>query len=241
MCRSLPVMYWPLAVLTANFVRDRTHINRQLGIFLYPVFFNKVPYLSRLQIYGAKVFAAVPEDLRKNKFSPKAFKGKLVVFEEHCYWILVNGQVILSRDVRFINENVPNIKLTDEKLNIKPTLDTNKNKFVSISIENSSENPKEPENVISPLHHPNANLYDNEFDHFQDALDDRALEEPQTTPRLSGNQDVRNNLLRDYKTSKRSELPQRNRVLPKKLLNYVLFINCVKINVLTYQLWRSYK
>lgn len=60
--------------------------------------------LSNLYLYGSQTFVCIPEVRRSTKLDPKVIKETLVGYTDTGYKILVNGKVIVSRHVQFIDD-----------------------------------------------------------------------------------------------------------------------------------------
>lgn len=110
--------YWPEAIKTAAYLKNRTIANTVENKTPYEIFFRIKPNVEHLKIYGSRVFVRVPEALRKTKWDDKAQVGVLVGYNENSYRVLLNNRIINARHVQVVEENTELIcleKLDDEK------------------------------------------------------------------------------------------------------------------------------
>lgn len=114
--------YWPEAIKTAAYLKNRTIANTVENKTPYEIFFGIKPNVKHLKIYGSKVFVRVPEVLRKSKWDDKAQEGILVGYNENSYRVLVNNRIMNARHVQVIEDNTELICL--EKLDDQGDKDT---------------------------------------------------------------------------------------------------------------------
>lgn len=110
--------YWPEAIKTAAYLKNRTIANTVENKTPYEIFFGVKPNVEHLKIYGSRVFVRVPEVLRKTKWDDKAQVGILVGYNENSYRVLLNNRIINARHVQVVEENTELIcleKQDDEK------------------------------------------------------------------------------------------------------------------------------
>lgn len=112
---GLEKKYWPEMVAAATYIGNRlicssTHQLKSP----YEIFFGKKPSIKNLYLYGSKSFVHVPDEHRKTQ-DYKAREGILVGFSDVGYRILVDGKVIVARDVKFIEKDKPFISLKNEE------------------------------------------------------------------------------------------------------------------------------
>lgn len=67
--------------------------------------------MSHFKIYGSTAFVRIPEECRTSKLYAKAVKGVLVGYTDMGYRVLVENKIIISRHVRFIENDAQTIKL----------------------------------------------------------------------------------------------------------------------------------
>jgi transposase InsO family protein len=99
---DLPKTMWAEAVVTANYIRNRSPTAARHKT-PWELFFGNPPDVSHLRVFGSTVYAHVPKELRK-KLDPLSQKGIFVGYEANskAYRILLDtGKMIVSRDVIF--------------------------------------------------------------------------------------------------------------------------------------------
>ena len=97
---GLPKIYWAEALATANYVRNRSPASGQ-DKTPWELFYGKKPNVSHLRVFGERVYAHVPKELR-NKLADTSQPGKFIGYPPGTkgYKILLDtGQIIISRDV----------------------------------------------------------------------------------------------------------------------------------------------
>lgn len=121
---KLNKIYWPECVLTSVYLGNRLPANTILKKTPYEIVFGKKPDVSNLHLYGSVAYVTVPETCRTSKLNPKAVKGILIGYTDVGYKILIDNKIIVSRNVRFI-EDTPTITISErckedeEELQIK--------------------------------------------------------------------------------------------------------------------------
>jgi len=98
---NLPRKWWGEAALTVTYVANRTP-SRSETATPYELFFDKKPEFGHLRAFGCRVWAHVPHQVRR-KMGDKAKVGTFMGYGEDTkgYKVLLNGRIVLSRDVRF--------------------------------------------------------------------------------------------------------------------------------------------
>ena len=104
--------WWGEAVLTANYLRNRSPA---AGKALTPInlFTNNEPDISHLRVWGCDAYVLIPRGQRDSKLNPVSYKGKFVGYAHSGwdptagYWVWVPelNKVVVSRSVKF-DENV---------------------------------------------------------------------------------------------------------------------------------------
>jgi hypothetical protein len=98
---GLPASLWAEAVVTVNYVRNRT---TRSGTDKTPweLFYGAKPNVSHLRIFGAPAFILVPSDLR-TKLDMTSVRGTFVGYEpdSKAYRFLVDGKIIVRREAVF--------------------------------------------------------------------------------------------------------------------------------------------
>ena len=148
---NLPKFLWAEAIVTANYLRNRSPISSQ-DTTSYELFHGTKPDLSHLRTFGARAYAHVPTVLR-TKLDAVSEPGRFIGYPTNTkgYKILLdNGTTVISRDVTFDETssmlpktNLPKTNLS--KTNLPETIpfsDTDDNEAVGA--------PAEPEAPPSP-------------------------------------------------------------------------------------------
>jgi hypothetical protein len=100
---SLPKYLWAEAVVTANYVRNRSPVSNR-DKTPYELFYGSQPDVSNLRIFGARVYTVTPKQLR-NKLENTSERGRFIGYPAGTkgYKILLdNGRIVISRDVTFV-------------------------------------------------------------------------------------------------------------------------------------------
>uniref|UniRef100_A0ABD2XSG7 Retroviral polymerase SH3-like domain-containing protein n=1 Tax=Trichogramma kaykai TaxID=54128 RepID=A0ABD2XSG7_9HYME len=125
--------YWPEIVCVATYLKNRTITNSVQKETPYEIFFGKKPDVPNLKLYGSKVFVRTPEVKRKSKWDKKAEIGILVGYENNGYRVLLNGRIIVTRNIEILNSNEKCIGIKNHED------DNNKNSFKSLSESENDE------------------------------------------------------------------------------------------------------
>ena len=98
---GLPQQLWAEAVVTANFLRNRSPVTG-LTITPYEAFFGVKPDVRKLRVFGCMAYKHVPAAQRR-KLDDKSVKGRLVGYTEQAaaYRVYIDGDVVVSKDVSF--------------------------------------------------------------------------------------------------------------------------------------------
>jgi len=59
--------FWPEVVKVAAYLKNRSLANTVERKTPYEIFFNTIPCVKNLRIYGSRVFVRVPEERKKSK------------------------------------------------------------------------------------------------------------------------------------------------------------------------------
>ena len=154
---------WGSAILTANYLRNRSPcktINFQTP---YKLMFNKNPNLKHLRIFGCKAFPLILNKQR-TKFEPKAQSNCVLIGyddSDGIYWIFNKStrSIFRSRDVTF-DEKLPNelnlssVEFVESETEIESE---NENKS-EIEHESEIEIENEPENTSETQFDTDENL-----------------------------------------------------------------------------------
>ena len=143
---NLPKFLWAEAIVTANYLRNRSPISSQ-DTTSYELFHGTKPDLSHLRTFGARAYAHVPTVLR-TKLDAVSEPGRFIGYPANTkgYKILLdNGTTVISRDVTFDETSSILPKTNLPKTNLPETIpfsDTDDNEAVGA--------PAEPEAPPSP-------------------------------------------------------------------------------------------
>jgi transposase InsO family protein len=117
---SMPEEFWGEAVLTANYIRNRTKTSVCNDCVPMELWDGRKPSVKFFRIFGCCAYARVPRPAWKGKFGPRAIKGVFVGYEENrkAYRIFSQEkqEMISSRDVKFFEDEKGWVKEeTDDK------------------------------------------------------------------------------------------------------------------------------
>lgn len=151
---KLPTRFWAEAVAAANHVRNRC-VTMILGIKTpFEVIFGRRPRVNYLRRFGSKVFI-VDKSPSKDKLAPRGIEGVFVGYAKtakaYRVWIPAEKKILVTRDVKFINENDPGFLIresTDKNFNdFSQVSDSNKdvNKYVDFKLLSPPEVQNQPE------------------------------------------------------------------------------------------------
>eukprot|EP00951_Prasinocladus_malaysianus_P026715 scaffold237829_cov15-Prasinocladus_malaysianus.AAC.1 len=105
---GLPNDLWAEAMVTANYLRNRSPTSSSDNKTPWELFSGDIPDVSHLRIFGATAYAQIPKNLRR-KLDPASQKGVFIGYETNskAYRILLDNprRVIVSRDV-IVNEEI---------------------------------------------------------------------------------------------------------------------------------------
>lgn len=105
---GLPKTLWADAAVTASYVRNRSPVTGR-DKTPYQLFFGTKPDVSHLRVFGARVYALTPKQLR-NKLEDTSEPGRFIGYPANTkgYKILLDsGRIIISRDVTFKEASGP--------------------------------------------------------------------------------------------------------------------------------------
>ena len=142
---NLPKFLWAEAIVTANYLRNRSPISSQ-DTTSYELFHGTKPDLSHLRTFGARAYAHVPTVLR-TKLDAVSEPGRFIGYPANTkgYKILLdNGTTVISRDVTFDETSSILPKTNLPKTNLPETIpfsDTDDNEAVGAPAEPSSTFP----------------------------------------------------------------------------------------------------
>lgn len=100
---NLPKNLWAETLMTANYVRNRSPVAGKTKT-PYELFFGIKPDVSHLRTFGVRCYALTPKPLRhklENTSEPGRFIGYPAATKGYKI-LLDNGQIIISRDVQFM-------------------------------------------------------------------------------------------------------------------------------------------
>lgn len=104
---NLPAHFWGEALNTANYLRNRCISKSLNGDTPYKLWKGKIPDASHLRSFGSKVLV-LNKNPTKGKFKPRAIEGIFLGYTDtsksYRIWIPEDRKIIISRDVRFLNE-----------------------------------------------------------------------------------------------------------------------------------------
>lgn len=98
--------FWPEAIKTAAYLKNRTLTNTFEKKTPYEIFMKRKPSVKNLKMYGSKVFVRIPEERRRSKWDKKAEFGILLGYTDTGYRVLINNRVVIARHCDIIEEDV---------------------------------------------------------------------------------------------------------------------------------------
>lgn len=127
---NLPSSFWGETISTANYVRNRSPSRSLDGKSPFEIWTGKIPDLSHLRIFGCKVYI-LDKSQGKTKMDYPGKQGVFVGYSEttkgYRIWIPEKRKIEVSRDVRFINEFLPNDEHKSSKSPLESTTNTSEN------------------------------------------------------------------------------------------------------------------
>ena len=102
---GMPKNMWAEAVVTANYVRNRSPLSGR-DKTPWELFYGSKPDVSHLRTWGSRTYSLTPKALR-NKLEPTSEVGRFIGYPEGTkgYKIMLdNGAIIISRDVIFVED-----------------------------------------------------------------------------------------------------------------------------------------
>lgn len=118
---DLPEMLWGEAVLTANFLTNRSPTSALIDCKTpYEMWYSKKPDLTKLRIFGCVAYAKIPEP-KRTKFDPKSKKYRFVGYAVNGYriWDAETNRIFHARNVVF-NESLFQVeKPVENERNLK--------------------------------------------------------------------------------------------------------------------------
>ena len=112
---KLNLRYWGEAIDTANYLQNRLP-TRTTDKTPYEMLYKKKPIVDHLRIFGCTAYVHIPKKSRR-KLDIKAKKMVMVGYsnESKAYRLLdpATGKIVISRDVRFIEENQEDSELNE--------------------------------------------------------------------------------------------------------------------------------
>ena len=101
-----PDEFWVLAFEAAVITHNRVTVVKGLHKTQHELFTGQKPNLSLLRVFGCDAFVRCTTE--NGKLAPRAEKGIFVGYDvrrELCYRVRVGNQIVVSRDVRFLEES----------------------------------------------------------------------------------------------------------------------------------------
>ena len=154
----LPSQLWGEAVVTANYLRNRSPAAGKTAT-PWELFFGSRPSVSHLRVFGAKAFAQIPKE-KRGKLDPRSQRGIMVGYEPNVkgYRLLLpNNTITVSRDVVFDEGDQPGAVDTnfypdlEDELDVTAAINTGSNAAPSV---NTSGTAEPPPSVAAPVNPP---------------------------------------------------------------------------------------
>lgn len=147
---KLPHNLWAEAVVTANYIRNRSPVSNGSKT-PWEQAFGKKPDVSMMRTFGASAYVHIPKKLRK-KLDPVSKKGILVGYEAHskAWRVLMDdtGKIEISRDVTF-DETVGGAHEEEEKSSLGATtaLETSSESEIEENFQDAAEDEEDNLNI----------------------------------------------------------------------------------------------
>lgn len=111
---ALPLTYWPYAVETVVYLRNRLPHRALKGVTPFERWFGRPPNVAHLRVFGCAAYPMLQEGQRESgPWTPRSRCGVFVGYSTRntfAYKVLLpdTGEIIYSRDVKFDEENILN-------------------------------------------------------------------------------------------------------------------------------------
>ena len=107
----LPQSWWEFAPVTAVHLYNRTPIRRLKWRTPYELLYNEVPSIGHLRVFGCGAYVHLPDDVRKDKLSPKSelmiFLGYPDGLKGYLFMQLPNNTLFKGTTAIFDEEMMP--------------------------------------------------------------------------------------------------------------------------------------
>eukprot|EP00877_Chromochloris_zofingiensis_P014640 jgi/Chrzof1/942/Cz01g34180.t1 len=177
----LPSQLWGEAVVTANYLRNRSPAAGKTAT-PWELFFGSRPSVSHLRVFGAKAFAQIPKE-KRGKLDPRSQRGIMVGYEPNVkgYRLLLpNNTITVSRDVVFDEGDQPGAIDTnfypdlEDELDVTAAINIGSNAAPSA---NTSGTAEPPPSVAAPVNPPiSAQTMENTSEIVEPATYEEALQ-----------------------------------------------------------------
>src|SRR5271169_3517065 len=111
---NLPARFWGEALSSFLHTLNRSPSAALLGKTPHEAFYNRIPSVSHLRVFGCRAYAHVQKD-KRSAFQPKSrkciFLGYPIDYKGWKCWDPIVGDVFISRDVRFVETEMPGADL----------------------------------------------------------------------------------------------------------------------------------
>ncbi len=90
---DVPSKYWPLAMITAAYLLNRTPSAALMGRTPLEVSAGEKPDLMKMKVFGCKAFVQIPKPQRRSKLNPMAWQGMMVGYSTNSpEWITLDSR-----------------------------------------------------------------------------------------------------------------------------------------------------
>ena len=136
--------FWAEAIAASNYLRNRCPTTSLKGHTPFEFWNKRLPNLSHLRVYGAKVYVLQKEP-GKGKFDPRSKEGLLVGYSDESkgyrVYIREDQKVVVTRDVHFLEDETLNAMKNAEKNTER--LEREEKYEVEVSVKNSYDDKKQ--------------------------------------------------------------------------------------------------
>ena len=149
---QLPKSLWAEALVTANYLRNRSPVTGR-DLTPWELFTGNKPDVSNLRTFGVRVYALIPKQLRNDKLEGVSMPGRFIGYSPTSkgYRILLDkGGIINSRDVIFDESTGSQASRDSSAGNTVMSGDTTEREVIPISEDNAEEDGRDAVGATPP-------------------------------------------------------------------------------------------
>lgn len=160
---------WAEAMVTANYVRNRSPVKSSEDRTPWEKFFERKPDVSHLRVFGATAYVQVPQHQRR-KLDPTSKKGIFIGYEANskAYRVMLDKtrKIIVSRDIIFeeerdkvsYNQDIKEVAVDIEELTLEdnhPTANTERPQTSAGSSARQQRGTRDDADILDEEHRDN--------------------------------------------------------------------------------------